>query len=275
MIDYNPSQESERLRNLIGAELYERQRASRHLCVSRENGVFLAFFVCELTDWRKGEERICIYCTREQLSFFGGSQRCADLIAHLPQEADPFCALAQFFADLTAEDIDVLDRLEQEINRIEDALVSGERVSRTLSAAIVAKRRTLLQWKRYYDQLAILLDQIGENETHLLDKDALRLFSGLGRRVDRLGESVVHLRECVTQAREAYQAQIDIEQNQIMKIFTVITAVFLPLTLIAGWYGMNFQMPEYTWRLGYPYVVLLSAGVCAICFFLFKKKKWF
>jgi magnesium transporter len=75
--------------------------------------------------------------------------------------------------------------------------------------------------------------------------------------------------------REAYQAQVDIEQNQIMKTFTVITAVFFPLSLIAGWYGMNFQMPEFGWRLGYPYVIALSAAVCAVCVICFKLKKWF
>jgi magnesium transporter len=83
------------------------------------------------------------------------------------------------------------------------------------------------------------------------------------------------LRDFVTHVREAYQAKIDIEQNQIMKIFTVITAVFLPLTLIVGWYGMNFQMPEFKWRFGYLYVMVLSAVVCVVCFYLFRKRKWF
>ena len=129
--------------------------------------------------------------------------------------------------------------------------------------------------KRYYDQLDMILDQICENENRVLDADSARFFSALARRVERLAESVVHLRECVTQVREAYQAQIDIEQNQIMKIFTVITAIFLPLTLIVGWYGMNFHMPEYTWDFGYLYVILLSIAVCSACFFWFRKKKWF
>ena len=53
--------------------------------------------------------------------------------------------------------------------------------------------------------------------------------------------------------REAYQAQLDYEQNQLMKAFTVLTAIFLPLSLIARWYGMNFSMPEYQWALGYPF----------------------
>ena len=57
--------------------------------------------------------------------------------------------------------------------------------------------------------------------------------------------SVLNLRDYLSQVREAYQSQIDINLNNVMKIFTVITAIFLPLSLIAGWYGMNFNMPEY------------------------------
>jgi magnesium transporter len=60
-----------------------------------------------------------------------------------------------------------------------------------------------------------------------------------------------------------------------MKVFTVLTAVFLPLTLIVGWFGMNVKMPEYSWTYGYPYVIVLSIVVCGICGWIFKKKKWF
>ena len=59
-----------------------------------------------------------------------------------------------------------------------------------------------------------------------------------------------------------------------MKVFTVVTSIFLPLSLIAGWYGMNFRfMPELSWRFGYPLVFILSAAVVIICLCYFKKKK--
>lgn len=274
MILHYSMHDIERLRDFIGEDLYERQRASRHLCVPQKQGFFLAFYYCDIADWKQ-EERVCICCTRDQLVFFGDAHRYAELVAHLPEEDSTFHALAQFFADLTAEDIDTLDRLEQEINLLEDMLISNKKTHRNISAHIVAKRRELLKIKRYYDQLDLILEQICENENDVLTPESVRIFASLARRVERLTELVIHLRECVTQAREAYQAQIDIEQNQIMKIFTVITAVFLPLTLIVGWYGMNFHMPEYAWDFGYLYVIVLSIIVCAICFFLFKKKKWF
>lgn len=76
--------------------------------------------------------------------------------------------------------------------------------------------------------------------------------------------------------REACQAQIDLEQNRLMRAFTVITALFLPLSLIAGWYGMNFtHMPELDWRYGYPAVIVLSALVCVILLVWFRRRRWF
>ena len=64
--------------------------------------------------------------------------------------------------------------------------------------------------------------------------------------------------------------------NNTMKVFTIITTIFFPLTIIVGWYGMNFtHMPELTWEYGYIYVIILSVLIVAILGIIGKKKKWF
>ena len=93
------------------------------------------------------------------------------------------------------------------------------------------------------------------------------------RRLDSLCEEAEMLREYASQVSSEYQAQVDIAQNRIMKILTVVTTVCMPLSLIAGWYGMNFtNMPELHWEYGYPAVIALSALVMGGCILYFRKK---
>ena len=181
--------------------------------------------------------------------------------------------LCAFFDRMTEKDIHVLEDIEQEISELEDALITTNK--RDCVKEIISLRKRLMILKRYYEHLLEVMDAIAENENNVLDKRALRIFKILYGRIDRLYHSILNLRDYVTQVREAYQAEVDITLNSTMKLFTVITAIFLPLTLIAGWYGMNLKMPEYSWGLGYPMVIALSILVIAFCFWIFKKKKWF
>ena len=94
-------------------------------------------------------------------------------------------------------------------------------------------------------------------------------------RVARLHSEALMLREYAGQIQDSYRAQVDIKQNKIMKTLTVVTTIFLPLSLIAGWYGMNFSnMPELHWAGGYPMVILLSLLIVTGCVILFKKKRF-
>ena len=95
-------------------------------------------------------------------------------------------------------------------------------------------------------------------------------------RVERLQNHVHLLRENVLQIRELYQSMQDARQNKIMGIITVVTTIFLPLTLITGWYGMNFvYMPELQWRYGYFAVIIISLFIVIAEIVYFKKKKFF
>lgn len=76
--------------------------------------------------------------------------------------------------------------------------------------------------------------------------------------MDRLYDHTQMLREYALQIREMQQAQIDLRQNDTMRILTVVSTIFFPLSLIAGWYGMNFtHMPE----LSAPYAYFILIGV--------------
>ena len=60
-----------------------------------------------------------------------------------------------------------------------------------------------------------------------------------------------------------------------MKVLTIVTMIFLPLTLIVGWFGMNFEyMPELSWKYSYPTVMVFCVFVVILCLWIFKKKKF-
>ena len=223
-------------------------------------------------------EKICVWFTKDLLLFAGPQADTAHRMLEdvLDGEAAPLSLerlLLLFFERLTTDDTAVLEDLEQEITDLEDALITAGR--RSAVRDIISLRQRLMAYKRHYEQLLSVLDMLQENDDDLLSESAERTLKVLASRADRLYHAVLNLRDYVTQVRETYQAEVDISLNRIMKLFTVITAIFLPLTFIVGWYGMNLQMPEFRWSFGYPMVIIISVIVVVLCLVFFKKRKWF
>ena len=74
---------------------------------------------------------------------------------------------------------------------------------------------------------------------------------------------------------DIYLSSVSNRMNQVMKVLTIIATIFMPLTFLAGVYGMNFKfMPELGWRWGYPLVLLVMLGAAAVMLYFFKKKNW-
>ena len=223
-------------------------------------------------------EKVCIYFTGSLLLF-----ACAQPEAVQHMLADALCGevtplspermLLLFLERLNAGGTEALEDLEQEITNLEDALITERK--RSAVREIISLRQRLMACKRHYEQLLSVLDMLEENDDSLLSESAERTIRVLTSRADRFYHAVLNLRDYVTQVRETYQAQVDISLNRTMKLFTVITAIFLPLTFIVGWYGMNLQMPEFRWRYGYFAVIILSVAVVVGCLVFFKKRKWF
>lgn len=193
--------------------------------------------------------------------------------AYFTEAADNERAMYLFFKNLFKGDSKNLERLEDKISELDDAIIDGK--EKDAREQIVDLRYEILRLKKYYEQFELVFDELCDNDNGLISEKFINYFEVLRNRNDRMISSVMNLREFVVQVRESYQAQIDIEQNRLMKAFTLVTSIFLPLTLIAGWYGMNLQMPEFDWEYSYPVVVGICILVCMIWFIIFKKKGWF
>lgn len=167
-----------------------------------------------------------------------------------------------------------LDRIQKEILDLEDIVITNHGDDYTISQIITLRKR-LLRQERAYEQAEDAMERLLLNDNQLLSENDLRSFTLLHGRCERLSGRVSSLQDYVTEIREAYQATVDINLNVTMRIFTVITAVFLPLTLIAGWYGMNLQMPEYALEYGYPIIICVSILITVCLLVYFKRHKWY
>ena len=185
--------------------------------------------------------------------------------------------LERFLYDLLettiGQDLALLEKTEQRLNQLEEDILNGEIES--YPAEMNDIRGNLLDLRIHYEQLIDLGQELEENENGFFKDENLRYFHMFTERVIRLQDTVAGQREYVTQLRDLIQSHLDVKQNRIMTVLTVITSIFLPLTLIAGWYGMNFRyMPELEWRFGYPVIIVVSILIVILCLFWFKKKKW-
>ena len=181
--------------------------------------------------------------------------------------------LYDFLEQIVDNDLALMEQYEEELNRIEDAIVSEREKGNLVRVnEIRSDMRVLLV---HYEQIIDMTQELEENENGFFSEENLRYIHLFMNLMARRRDFAVSLRDYTMQVRDLHNAQLEVSQNRIMTLLTVITTIFMPLTLIVGWYGMNFRyMPELEWRLGYPIVIAVSIAVVVFCLILFKKKKW-
>lgn len=178
--------------------------------------------------------------------------------------------LCHFFLQFLNRDLELLNQYERRIMALEEQVMEGN--LEHFESLIMPIRRELLTLRSYYDELTDVGRELEQDENRFFAPKARKYFGVISDRADRLMGKTSHLLEYAQQVRDAYQAGVNAEQNRNMEFLTVISTIFFPLTLITGWFGMNFtHMP---WlEDGYKWVILLSLLVLAVCIFIFKKKK--
>lgn len=148
----------------------------------------------------------------------------------------------------------------------------AEERSEDFSQQVTEIRRRLLALHEFYEEMDDMLEELLENENGFLAPQGLPELQAADHRVERLLNRSQRLLEDLTQLRATYHELMADRQSAAMDRLTVISAVFLPLTLITGWFGMNFEhMPEL--KNGYPYVVAGCVVLVAVMLVLLKKKK--
>ncbi|HHZ05362.1 MAG TPA: Mg2+ transporter [Clostridiales bacterium] len=179
----------------------------------------------------------------------------------------------EFLEYIIRDDSTYLQEYDDKLDTVEENIVNGVKAEYEMEILQIKKRLSIIY--SYYQQLIDLSDNLWENYNSMFSKEDCRLFNFYSKRVSRLCDSVNGLKEYAEQIKSMYEAKVNSRQNKIMQVLTVVTTIFMPLTLITGWYGMNFQnMPELSWANGYYVVIIICVLIVAIEFAVLKIKNW-
>lgn len=167
----------------------------------------------------------------------------------------------------------VLEKIEDEIEALEDELTTNP-TSLTLQTIHKLKRQ-LLQFNKNMWPLREVIGTLERAGHRFINNQTIPYFRDLYDHTIRVLENVETLQVTLSDMLDVYFSAVSNKLNEIMKVLTMIATVFMPLTFIAGIYGMNFKyMPELELIWGYPAILLVMLAVGLWMIFYFKRKKW-
>jgi magnesium transporter len=167
----------------------------------------------------------------------------------------------------------VLERLGEKIEFYEDSLVSKP-TPQTLQAIQHLKREMILLRKAVWP-LREVIGYLERTESNLLDNSIGIFFKDVYDHTIQLIDTIETFRDTLSAMLDIYLSSISNKMNEVMKVLTIIATVFMPMTFLAGVYGMNFtHMPELKWEFGYLIFWILIAVTTVLMLIYFRRKKW-
>ena len=167
----------------------------------------------------------------------------------------------------------LLEQIEECVDELQEKIFNDAHPSH-LDELLHLKRDVAILRRQSLPQRE-LLNLISRGDSPFIQKQHLIYFRDLYDHMFRIAETIDASRDLMAGTMEAYLSVIANRTNEIMRVLTVLSTIMLPLTLIAGIYGMNFEhMPELRWLHGYPFALGLMAAVAAVMLLFFWKKGW-
>ena len=167
----------------------------------------------------------------------------------------------------------VVEVLGEKIEELQDLVVSDPKPE-TLHK-IHALKRQLLFLRRAVWPLREVTNNLSRSECPFLQESTKVFFRDVYDHVVQIVDTIETLREMVSASLDIYLSSISYRLNAVMKVLTIITTIFMPLTFIVGIYGMNFEhMPELKWEWGYPLVVGVMVMIAIAMLGFFIRKRW-
>jgi magnesium transporter len=167
----------------------------------------------------------------------------------------------------------ILEKFGDKVELLETELIKDP-TQKTVQRIYQLKRELIFLHNAVWP-LREVVSALGKRESPLIREATVPYFRDVYDHVIHVIDSVDIYREMISSMLDMYLSSVSNRLNEVMKVLTIIATIFMPLTFIAGVYGMNFRrMPELEWRYGYPAALLVMLGIGVLMLFYFRRKKW-
>jgi len=169
----------------------------------------------------------------------------------------------------------VLDDFDDRIDKLEDDIFTLKRPNNMILSEIMDLKRSVLRLRRISGKQMDILHRMSRGEFALIPEEMRPFYRDVYDHLVRVVDLAENYRDLISGSLEAYLSVVSNRLNEIMKVLTIFSAIMLPLTFIAGVYGMNFDnMPELHSRYGYYGVWIIMVAVAVAMLLFFKRRGW-
>jgi magnesium transporter len=167
----------------------------------------------------------------------------------------------------------VMDQVGVKLELLEDQIIHNP--APDLLEKVLDAKKSIQRIRRMTAHQRLILESLARGHLELIERDSLAFFRDIYDHFVRVADLAEAYREGAQSAVEAYLSMSANKTNDTMKVLTQISTVMLPLTFIAGIYGMNFDnMPELHWHLGYPFAIGLMVLTAVSILVWFRRRRW-
>lgn len=168
----------------------------------------------------------------------------------------------------------VLEKIGEQVETIEENISKNPTVKDFQQIQKI--RKEFIYLRRVVYPLREAINKIVKNESGFIEENNEKYFADVYDHVIHLIDSLDTYKDLTSTMMDLYMNTINYKMNEVMKLLTIITTIFIPLSFIAGIYGMNFQnMPELAWENGYFGVLVIMGVLFILMIVYFRYKKWF
>lgn len=183
--------------------------------------------------------------------------------------------LHQIIDSIVDDYLPVMDDFDERISALEDDIFALNRPNKEILEEILALKRSVLRLRRITSKQLDVLYRMSHGQFRLISGPVLPFYRDIYDHIVRVTDLAESYRDLISGALDAYLSVVSNRLNEIMKVLTIFSAIMLPLTFIAGVYGMNFEnMPELHSRYGYFIVWLIMIVVAGTMLYYFWRRGW-